>query len=83
MKIKNDILKATEELPPKERAAAIAHWIYTKTSQKGDSKWKIRVAEAWKDLDPNARNFNLASIETWASYPEILQAWIEAVKECK
>jgi hypothetical protein len=43
----------------------------------------MRVADAWRDLDPNAREFNLASIETWVSYPEIFEAWVEAIKSCK
>ena len=80
---KDDILKTTEDFSPKERAAAIAHWIYSKTAERDDSAWTLRVADAWRDLDPNAREFNLASIETWVSYPEIFEAWVEAIKSCK
>lgn len=79
----NDILKATENYSPKERAAAIAHWIYSKTAKRDDSAWTTRVANAWNDIDPNAREFNLASIETWVNNPEVFEAWVEAIKTCK
>lgn len=73
-----DFLHRIEHLPPRERAAALAHWIYVQTSN-ADSNWSLRVSQAWEDLDAKARNFNLASIDTWVRSPDVLAAWIEAL----
>jgi hypothetical protein len=76
----SDILEATAGLSNKERAAALAHWVYTETARAGGSKWSMRVPEAWDELDDRARAFNLASVETWARDPQVLEAWVAAVK---
>ncbi len=73
------IIDDTKDLPPQERAAAIAHWVYVKTSE-NDSEWNMRVQDAWDKLDPAAREFNLRSIETWAFEDGVLEVWIEAIK---
>lgn len=78
MSDETDFLHRIEHLPPKERAAALAHWIYVQTSL-GQSKWSLRVSEAWEDLDGKARDFNLATIDTWVSSADVLAAWIEAI----
>jgi hypothetical protein len=74
-----DVLQRTEHLPPRERAAALGHWIYVCTAHRGASDWTLRVSNAWKDLDAKARDFNLASIDTWAQSPEVLTAFVAAV----
>lgn len=74
-----DVIRRIERLPAKERAAALAHWIYVRTTQRDNVDWALRVDDAWGDLDPKARDFNLASIDTWGQSPHILAAWIEAV----
>ncbi|MBC7780835.1 MAG: hypothetical protein H7125_12115 [Proteobacteria bacterium] len=74
-----DVLHAIEHLEPKERAAALGHWIYVRTAHRGKSDWALRVSDAWEDLDTEAREFNLASIETWAQTPEVLNAFVAAV----
>ncbi|SAK87729.1 hypothetical protein AWB81_04575 [Caballeronia arationis] len=73
-----DLLQHTEHLSPRERAAALAHWIYIRTSHE-DADWSLRVSEAWEDLDAKARHFNLATIDSWAHSPDVLAAWIEAL----
>lgn len=78
-----DLLDAANHLSPKERAAAIAHWVYTTTTKKGDSHWRMRVAEAWDDLDKDAREFNLDAIDTWARFPAVFDAWVKAVSACR
>ena len=74
------ILDKTEGLEPKERAAALAHYIYILTQRRTDQNWQVRVPEEWSDLNEEARAFNLASAETWASAKEILAAWQEAIQ---
>ena len=68
-----------EGLSPQERAAAIAHWVYIKTSQR-ETDWDVRVPQAWSALDSPAREFNLESIETWAFEEGVLEAWVESVE---
>ena len=77
----NDVLHMIERLPPKERAAALGHWIYVRTAHRKESEWALRVSDAWEDLDPKARDFNLASIDTWARSPEILTAFVAALAD--
>ena len=74
------ILEKTEGLEPKERAAALAHYIYILTQHRNDQNWQVRVAEEWSDLSEEARSFNLASAEMWASAKGILAAWQEAIQ---
>jgi len=76
---KPQILDDTKDLSPQERAAAIAHWVYVKTTH-GTTGWETRVADAWNDLDQSARDFNLRSIETWADEEGVLESWVESVK---
>ena len=75
-----EILEKTKDLPPKERAAAIAHWVYVATAQRYEN-WDARVPYDWNDLSPEAREFNIASIETWVHSEGVAQAWFNALKE--
>ena len=43
MSQETDVLRRFEHLPPKERAAALAHWIYVQTTHRGG--WTLRVSE--------------------------------------
>jgi hypothetical protein len=74
-----EILEKIKGFPPKERAAAIAHWVYVTTADK-DENWNARVPREWSDLSPEARIFNLASVETWAHAEGVAQAWFDALK---
>jgi hypothetical protein len=74
-----DVLKSFMGLPPEERAAALAHWIYVQTSLRKDSKWPLRVAESWNDLAPAPKEFNILTIDTWSKHPKLLEAWLDAV----
>jgi protoheme ferro-lyase len=76
-----DILKPLMKLPPNERAAALAHWIYVETAQRGDNAWSLRVAESWDHLKPEPKEFNILTIDTWSKHPQMLEAWINAVNE--
>lgn len=73
------ILEQTQHLPPQERAAALAHYIYVTTSS-ASAEWSARVPTDWDDLSGDARAFNLASAATWARSKAILRAWIEATE---
>jgi hypothetical protein len=77
----NDVLARIANLPARERAAALGHWIYMQTTNRENVDWKARVDSAWHDLDQKAREFNLAAIDTWATSPEVLAAWFDALKE--
>ena len=70
--------RVIEALPPRERAAAIAHAVYVATAQR-DPDWALRVASRWDTLDTKARDFNLSSIDTWAAHPALLAMWVDAV----
>lgn len=74
-----DILQSIRSLPARDRAAALAHWVYVRTMHRGDVDWQLRVESAWEDLDERAREFNRAAIDTWAQSPGVLEAWLEAV----
>ena len=76
--VQQDILAATREMQPRERAAALAHWIYVTTAERED--WAKRVPDDWEALSAAERNFNFANIETWAGHPDVLAAWLEAVR---
>ncbi len=77
------ILEKTKGLEPKERAAILAHYIYTLTYSRLKQNWSSRVPAEWSELSEDAREFNLASIETWADSGNILDAWEQAVREIK
>jgi len=72
------LLQSIEDLPPRERAAAIAHHVYVLTARRVG--WELRVPVAWNDLADDAKAFNTASVDTWAQEPEIREAWCELVR---
>jgi hypothetical protein len=76
-----EILKSYAKLPANERAAALAHWIYAKTTHRDDSEWTPRVAESWEAMNAIPKQFNILTIDTWIEHPELLQAWIDAVND--
>lgn len=78
----NEILQQVCHLPAQERAAALAYWIYVKTSH-NDDDWSMRVSDSWENIEPNARQFNLMSIETWLRSPDVLKEWNKALEECR
>ncbi len=73
------ILDKTKGLEPKERAAALAHYIYVLTYSQISHNWEARVPADWSELSEEARAFNLASAEVWANSKQILEAWQEAI----
>jgi hypothetical protein len=77
-----EVLKRTEGMPARERAAAIAHTIYILAGQ-AIPGWQIRVPTEWQDLSPDAKSINLASIDAWAEHEELLKAWIDAVQKLR
>jgi protoheme ferro-lyase len=77
----SEVLKSVMKLPANERAAALAHWIYTQTTHREDNKWTLRVAESWDVMDATPKRFNMLTIDTWVEHPELLEAWIEAVND--
>lgn len=74
-----DIIAQFEKYAPQERAAALSHWIYVHTSQQDESRWPMRVAAHWDDLDTQAKEFNIATIDSWARNPQVFDAWVQAV----
>ncbi len=80
MSIASEILQSTAHLPDQEKAAALAHAVYIQTAHAMGSDWSLRVPDAWENLDDAARAFNLASVEMWAEMPEVLEAWVAAIK---
>jgi hypothetical protein len=78
----NEIIDSVADLPPKERAAAIAHGVYMLAAQ-ASAEWDPRVSESWSDLTEEARAYNLASIEVWAAQPALTDAWIAAIGELR
>jgi hypothetical protein len=74
-----EVLKSLMRLPPNERAAALAHWIYVQTSRSGDSNWNTRATESWDSLDSVPKRFNVLTMDTWVEHPELLDAWVEAI----
>ena len=77
-----EMLEKTRGLAPRERAAAIAHWVYTATAR-ALPEWQSRVPEDWENLPESARQFNLASVDTWARLEEVTRAWIDAIQACR
>ncbi len=77
------ILKPLMKLPSNERAAALAHWIYVQTTQRGENKWNLRVAAPWDKLDSEPKNFNILTVDTWLDHPELLDAWVAALRAYK
>ena len=74
-----DVLKEFDKYPLNERAAALSHWIYVYTSKQDSTKWPLRVSSGWDDMETKAKEFNVATIDTWARHPELLEAWVHAV----
>jgi hypothetical protein len=74
-----EVLKSFMRLPPNERAAALAHWIYVQTTRNSDSEWNLRVTESWDNLANAPKHFNVLTMDTWAEHPKLLDAWIEAI----
>jgi hypothetical protein len=81
MKATQEILREVEQLPARERAAAIAHYVYMKTAERVG--WGRRVPTEWGQLPPDARDFNIASIDTWANEPDLYDAWRIAVQQLR
>lgn len=79
MKSESEVLQQLEKFPPNEQAAALSHWMYVQTSLYGESKWPLRVPEGWDALDPKAKAFNIATIDTWARHPRLFEAFVNAV----
>ena len=79
MKSESEVLKQFEKYPPNEQAAALSHWMYVQTSLHGESKWPLRVSERWDVMEPRAKEFNIAIIDTWARHPQLFEAFVNAV----
>jgi hypothetical protein len=75
---KQKSLKEIALLPTRERAAALAHLAYVLTAQRVG--WELRVPERWTDLSAEAKQFNLASVDTWAEDQDLLVAWDIAIR---
>ena len=81
MRTTDEILREVAEYPAAERAAAIAHYVYMITAER--SGWGKRVPTPWSRLPPEARHFNVVSIDVWAHDPALLDAWNEAVRQAR
>ncbi|MBI5967103.1 MAG: hypothetical protein HY882_04500 [Deltaproteobacteria bacterium] len=81
MKTTQEILREVNQLSARERAAAIAHYVYMKTAERVG--WGKRVPTEWGQLQPDARDFNIASIDTWTLEPELYEAWHDALKQLR
>jgi hypothetical protein len=81
MKKSKDILNEVAGLSPRERAAAIAHYVYMKTSEQVG--WGKRVPTDWVGLEPDAQAFNLASVDTWARESELFKEWNTALDQLR
>ena len=79
MKTNQEILQEVAQLPARERAAVIAHYIYMKTAE--NTGWGKRVPTEWNRLEPDAQEFNLASVDTWANEPDLYDAWRDALRQ--
>jgi len=73
------VLHELERLPARERAAALAHWVYMEAAKRTD--WPTRVPTSWEDLDDKAKEINLYSMDVWAECPAVLEAWLRALSE--
>jgi hypothetical protein len=81
MKSTDEILREVAALSVRERAAAIAHYIYMMTAER--SGWQKRVPVAWNELSTDAREFNLASTDTWAREAALYEAWCDALRQLR
>lgn len=81
MRTIEEILRAVAPLPPRERAAALMHYVYMLTAER--VAWNKRVATDWRSLDAAARDFNLASADTWLREPELYEAWCQAIEQLR
>lgn len=79
MKTTEEILREVDALPGRERAAALAHYVYMKTAERVG--WGKRVPTSWAQLPQDAREFNVASVDTWVNEPELYRAWQQALRE--
>ena len=75
------ILQQLAQLPARERAAALAHWIYMQAAKRTD--WPTRVPTSWEQLDDKAKEINLRSMDVWAECPDVLDAWLRALSAHK
>lgn len=78
---KQDFLASIAELPTPEKAAAIAHRIYALTA--GRCGWTTRVPERWTALDSSAREYNMATVDTWVEEIELFERWVHALLELR
>ena len=81
MKESQEILRQVESLPARERAAALAHYVYMKTAE--HVGWGKRVPTEWGQLPSEAHDFNMASIDTWANEPGLCNAWRDALQQLR
>jgi hypothetical protein len=81
MKTVEEILREVEHLPARQRAAAIAHYVYMKTAERVG--WGKRVPTEWAQLPQDAQSFNLASVDTWVGEPELYAAWRDALQQLR
>ncbi|HEU0076235.1 MAG TPA: hypothetical protein VFQ76_01225 [Longimicrobiaceae bacterium] len=81
MKPTYEILEEVDRLPARERAAAIAHYIYMKTAERVG--WGKRVPTEWAQLEQDAKEFNMASMDAWSREPQLYDAWCEAMQQLR
>jgi hypothetical protein len=72
-----EILEAILPLPPRERAAALAHWVYMQAAKR--MNWPTRVAVAWEHLDEQAKEINMTTMDVWAERGELVEVWLAAI----
>jgi len=73
------VLRETADLPSRERAAVITHYIYVETARRVG--WDLRVPADWRDLSDDAKAFNVATVDTWASEGVAFGAFTEIILE--
>lgn len=81
MKPTHQILQTIAHLSPRERAAAIAHYVYMKTAE--GVGWGTRVPPDWDQLTTEAKDFNMASADTRVKEGELYRAWCDALGELR
>jgi hypothetical protein len=79
MKSTDVILQEVRGFSPRERAAAIAHYVYMLTAER--VSWAKRVPTQWHELGEDAKEFNMAAADTWAAESELYSAWLTAVQD--
>jgi hypothetical protein len=72
-------LESIQKMPPLERAAAIAHRVYSLTSERVG--WPQRVPEEWSMLDESARHYNIEGVRTWTQQAVLFEHFLHAVLE--